>query len=302
MLDSFSGFLLVITAGVCWIGVGISVSKCSERGWNYNIIQGFCYLGSALLCALIFAGTTPWASVPEQFSGAAFWLSFLAGITNFYTYVFTSKAMQRGPNGLVWGIMQAGMIGSFLMGVFFFGEKAAPVRLTGLGLILGGVLTMGISKDGQNSEKGKNWMIPALAAFLLVMLTHSCNALPSHLSAAETSSIVRTLGLYFGGFIGFALTTLPGMIRRRDFGGKGEWITAAVLMVLNTSASLFFFFRGLNLLAQNGCGGLGYPIATGVCVAGFSFYSLLVLKEKITRMSLIGLIAVCLGIITISLR
>ena len=99
------------------------------------------------------------------------------------------------------------------------------------------------------------------------------------------------MGLYFGGVIGFALTTLPGMIRRRNFGGRGEWITALVLMILNTSASLFFFFRGLDLLAKSGCGGLGYPIAIGVCVVGFSLYSLLILREKFARLSLAGLIA-----------
>ena len=301
MLENFSGFLLVIIAGVCWIGVGISVSKCSERGWNYDIIQGLSYLGATMLCALILAGSAPRSGGGPVF-GWGFWLSFLAGITNFYTYVFTSKAMKRGPNGLVWGIMQAGMIGSFLMGMIFFGEKAAPLRIIGLVLILGGIMLMGMSKDSKPREKGENWLLPALAAFLLVMLTHSCNALPSYLSASETDSIVRTMGLYFGGFIGFALTTLPGMIRRRNFGGKAEWINAVILTILNTSASLFFFFRGLNLLAENGCGGLGYPIATGVCVVGFSLYSLLFLKEKIARMSLAGLIAVCFGIVTISLR
>ncbi|MBO4646567.1 MAG: EamA family transporter [Lentisphaeria bacterium] len=299
MLDSFSGFLLVIIAGVCWIGVGISVSRCSERGWNYDIIQGFSYLGATLLCALILV-SSPRSGGPVF--GWGFWLSFLAGITNFYTYVFTSKAMRLGPNGLVWGIMQAGMIGSFLMGMIFFGEKAALLRIIGLVLILGGIMLMGMSKDSKTPEKGKNWLLPALAAFLLVMLTHCCNALPSYLSASETDSIVRTMGLYFGGFIGFTLTTLPGMIRRRDFGGQAEWINAVILMVLNTSASLFFFYQGLDLLARNGCGGLGYPIATGVCVVGFSLYSLLFLKEKIARLSLTGLIAVCLGIITISLR
>ena len=300
MLDSFSGFLLVIITGVCWIGVGISVSKCSERGWNYDIIQGLSCLGATLLCALIFAGSAARSGGPVF--GWGFWLSFLAGITNFYTYVFTSKAMRLGPNGLVWGIMQAGMIGSFLMGMIFFGEKAAPLRIIGLVLILGGIMLMGMSKDSNPREKGKNWLLPALAAFLLVMLTHSCNALPSYLSASETDSIVRTMGLYFGGFIGFALTTLPGMIRRRDFGGKAEWINAVILMALNTSASLFFFYRGLDLLAKNGGGGLGYPIATGVCVVGFSLYSLLFLKEKIARLSLAGLIAVCFGIITISVK
>ena len=73
-------------------------------------------------------------------------------------------------------------------------------------------------------------------------------------------------------------------------------------MVLNTSASVFLFYRGLDLLAKAGCGGLGYPVGIGVCVIGFSLYSLLILKEKVARLSLAGLIAVCLGIIVISLK
>ena len=301
MWNSFSGFLMVIITGIFWIGVGISVSLCSAHGWNYNIVQGLNYVGATLLCGLLLAGSASWSG-PERIFGWGFWLSCLAGIANFFSYVFASKAMQRGPNGLVWGVMQAGMIGSFLMGVIFFGEKAAPVRLAGLALILGGVLVMGISRDSKTSDRGKSWVLFSLAAFLLVMVSYCCNSLPSYLTEAGTSSsLVRTMGLYFGGVIGFSLTTLPGMIRRRDFGGKGEWITAVLLMVLNISASLFFFFRGLDLLAKSGCGGLGYPIAIGVCVTGFSLYSLLILKERFTRLSLAGLIAVCLGIITISL-
>lgn len=298
-----TGFLLVIAAGFCWIGVGISVSKCSGRGWNYNIVQGLNYLGATLICAMILAGRRAFGSAWET-PGWGVLMSCLAGIANFYTYVFTSKAMQRGPNGLVWGIMQGGMIGSFLMGVICFGEKAAPLRVLGLALILGGILTMGLCKDRKSgSAGGKNWVFPSLGAFLLVMVTHCCNTLPSYFpETAGNSPVFRTMGLYFGGVVGFVLTALPGMIRSHDFGGRGEWITAGILMVLNTSASVFLFYRGLDLLAKAGCGGLGYPIAIGVCVIGFSLYSLLILKEKIVRLSLAGLIAVCLGIIVISLK
>jgi len=77
---------------------------------------------------------------------------------------------------------------------------------------------------------------------------------------------------------------------------------AGILMLLNTSASVFFFYRGLDLLAKHGCGGLGYPLAIGVCITGFSLYSLLILKEKIARPGLIGLGAVCIGIIIIAIR
>ena len=230
-------------------------------------------------------------------------MSCLAGIANFYTYVFTLKAMQMGPNGLVWGIMQSGMIGSFLMGVLCFGEKAAPLRLLGLALILGGILSMGLSKDRKSASGGKNWILPSLAAFLLVMVTHCCNTLPSYFpETAGSSPVFRTMGFYFGGVIGFMLSTLPGMIRKHNFGGRNEWIVAGIMMLLNTSASVFLFYRGLDRLAKSGCGGLGYPIAIGVCIIGFSLYSLLILKEKFARLSLAGLTAVCFGIITISLK
>ena len=302
MWESFGGFFLVITAGICWIGVGISVSKCSERGWNYNIVQGLNYLGSTLLCGLLLLAGNGAGPEAGKIFGWGFLLSCLAGIANFFTYVFTSKAMRHGPNGLVWSIMQAGMIGTFLMGVIFFGEKATLLRVLGLILILGGVLFMGSGKDSKITVRGENWILASLAAFLLVMITHCCNALPSYLPGAQTSSLVRTTGLYFGGVIGFLFTTLPGMIRKRDFGGRGEWINALILMILNTATSLFIFYRGLDLLAKNGCGGLGYPISIGVCVVGFSLYSLLIMKEKFARLSMAGLAAVCLGIIVISVK
>ena len=302
MMDSLGGFLLVITAGICWIGVGMVVSKCSARGWDFNLVQGLNYIGATLVCSLLLAGSVSWSELGSVF-GLGFLMSFLAGITNFYSFLFTSKAMERGPNGLVWGIMQSGMIGSFLMGVVIFGEKAAPVRFLGLFLILSGILVMGVSRDSRSSVRGKNWVLPTLAAFLLVMVTQSVNSLPSYLQKESGfDSLVRTLGLYFGGMIGFMFTTLPGMIRKRNYGVRGEWIAAIILMVLNVSASLFFFYRGLDLLAKSGCASLGYPVSIGVCVIGFSVYSLLILKEKFARLSLAGLGAVCLGIIIISLQ
>ena len=300
MMESLGGFLLVITAGICWIGVGMVVSKCSARGWDFNLVQGLNYVGATLVCFLLLAGSVSW-SAPGSVFGLGFLMSFLAGITNFYSFLFTAKAMERGPNGLVWGIMQSGMIGSFLLGVIAFGEKAAPVRFLGLFLILSGILVMGVSRDSRSSVRGKNWVLPTLAAFLLVMITQSVNSLPSYLQK-ESGSLVRTSGLYLGGMIGFILTTLPGMIRKRNYGVRGEWIASVILMVLNVGASLFFFYRGLDLLAKSGCASLGYPVSIGVCVIGFSVYSLLILKEKFARLSLAGLGAVCLGIIIISLQ
>ena len=297
-----TGFLLVTLAGICWIGIGVSVSICARRGWNYDIVQGINYFGAALICAALLAnGAFPQAD--PKMLGLVFSMNCLAGVANFYTYVLTAKAMRIGPNGLIWGIMQAGMIGSTLMGIFCFGEAVAPLRMTGLFLIIGGVLAMGLAKDQKNASESKKWLIYALAAFCLVMVTHCCNALPSFIvKKVDAGSVFRTFGMYFGGFLGFVLSTLPGLIRKKQIGGKGEWITAAVMMVINTSASCFFFYRGMDLLAKAGVGGLGYPLSIGACVIGFSFYSIFLLKEKVARLGLAGLAAVCIGIITITIR
>ncbi|MBO4305045.1 MAG: hypothetical protein J6A21_10705 [Lentisphaeria bacterium] len=304
MWNSFGGFFLVFIAGALWIGVGVSVSKCSEKKLNYNIVQGLAYLGSALFCAILLAGKSL-AYGTSGISWFGFVMCMLAGIANFFNYVLTGKAMQKGPNGLVWGIMQAGMIGSFLMGVTFFGEKPDFLRLTGLLLIVCGVLGMGLNKGGKNSSspQDKSWVLLSLGAMVLVMVTHCCSTLPSFFpDLGKNDTVSRTLGMYLGGVTGFVLTTLPGMIRKRDFGRKGEWINAGILMVLNTSASLFFFYRGLDLLVKIGRAGLAYPLAIGVCVIGFSLYSLFVLKEKFARIALAGLGAVCAGIIMIAIR
>ena len=163
---------------------------------------------------------------------------------------------------------------------------------------------MGLAKDEKFSgHGGKSWVLFSLGALALAMVTQCCNTLPSYFpEKGMTSAVGRTLGMYFGCVIGFAATTLPGMIRKRNFGGPGEWLTAGILVVLNTSASLFFFYRGLDLLVKTGCAGLGYPLAIGVCVIGFSFYSILILKEKFASLSLAGLGAVCIGIILIAIR
>ena len=302
MWSSFGGFLMVTVAGLLWIGVGVAVSRCSARGWNYSIAQGFSCLGAVLICGAILAAgrSRPGAA---EFSRFGFVISCLAGVANFYTNILVAQAMRRGPNGLVWGIVESALIGPFLMGVIFFGEKPGMIQLAGLLLILGGVLAMGVAKDEKNPGRRKGWLALAFGALLLAMTTQCCNTLPSYFpEMGSNDAVVRTCGLYSGGAIGFALTTLPGMIRRRDFGGRGEWTIAAILMVLNTSAGLFFFYRGMDLLVEIGLAGLGCPLAIGVCVIGFSLYSLLILKEKCARASLAGLGAVCLGIILIAIR
>ena len=73
-------------------------------------------------------------------------------------------------------------------------------------------------------------------------------------------------------------------------------------VLISIFASIFFFVPGADRLAVAGCGGLGYPVAIGVCLVGFSVYSLCILREKLSKIEIIGLAAVTLGIIGMSLK
>ena len=77
---------MVLTAGCLWIGIGVAVSKCSARGWNYNVVQGLTSLGAALICAGILAGKSV-CTGSSGISGFGFLMCCLAGFANFYNYV-----------------------------------------------------------------------------------------------------------------------------------------------------------------------------------------------------------------------
>jgi multidrug transporter EmrE-like cation transporter len=79
----------------------------------------------------------------------------------------------------------------------------------------------------------------------------------------------------------FLTATLPGLIPG---------------LVQNTC-----FYRGLDLLAQAGAGSIGYPICTGICIAGFTIYTAIRLRERLTLVALISTLLCLGGIVALSL-
>ncbi|MCQ2379952.1 MAG: EamA family transporter [Victivallaceae bacterium] len=299
-----AGLLLVFLAGITWNAEGICVSYCASRKLNFDLVQGWLFLACAaisLVCSLL-AGD--FQSHPSEVLWHAFISTSLAGTANFFTFVMASRAMAKGPNGLIWAILQSGMIGSFLMGILFFHEDPAVVRITGLLLIIAGIFLMGMGKDGATDRVAKNdWLPAALLSFLLVAVTHCFCTYPSFVpELAGTSSMFRSIGMFFGGFLAFSVFSLPRQVRLREFGSAKIFTIVGILIAEKLVASYLLFFPGMDRLALHHAGGLGFPIGIGVCVGGFSLYSLVFLKERISKTGLAGLCAVLIGIVMISIK
>ena len=301
------GFLLVSLAGICWVGTGIVVSMCAKRGINYTIVQMLSDLILVPVC-LIFAFFQGGFNCDREIYLTVLGFCFIGGIGNYFTFLLTEAAMKRGPNGLVWGIMQAGMIGTFLMGVFCFGEKASWRSWLFLFIVLAGVILSGLKKENKPEDAVKSsglaWLWFSIAAMVCIAFTQCTVVFPSFMKGGtDAGSAIRLLGLSAGAVLAFSATTLPALLKKHEFYiVKGTWTMTILRVLISIFASIFFFVYGVDRLAAAGCGGLGYPVAIGVCLIGFSVYSLCILREKLTKVGLIGLLSIILGIIGMSMR
>ena len=300
-----SGIVLLILAGICWVAIGIAVSRCAATGLNYNIVQMISSAGAALISVpvLFLSGGRP--ELPGKILLAVFLLHFGAGVANYFNYVLTARAMRLGHNGIVWGMMQSGLLAPFLMGVLFFNVPLPLGRVLGIAAILCGILLLGVTRDpgaGRRSSSRARWLIPAFGAFLLAGVTQCCNSLPSYWKiAADSGSVFRTFSCMTGNAVGFLICLEFDPALRRS-PRSAEWKIGLLLLLLFCLSNYFFFYNGLNLVAEAGAGSIGYPIPIGVCIVGCTVYCAVHRKERFPLAGWIGLIAVTLGIIGISLR
>ena len=63
-----------------------------------------------------------------------------------------AKAMEKGPNGIVWSTVQSGLIFPFLMGIVFFNVAVTEKLVSGFVLIAVSVLLYGLSREKPSEE------------------------------------------------------------------------------------------------------------------------------------------------------
>ena len=88
---------------------------------------------------------------------------------------------------------------------------------------------------------------------------------------------------------------------RSNFTSRWLWIFTLSLQFFGLFFAIALQYPSMDTLAKHGAGSLSYPLLVGSCVVGFSLYSKLFLKEKMTPLQW-GALASCLaGIILICL-
>lgn len=300
------GLLGMIFTGMSWSVTGTIMSDAPKHGVCAEIYQGV----SALLGILIGIFGTIWAGgcgeVPARALCLYFLVDFLANVLNFFALLLMSTAMQIGPNGAVWGIIQSGVVAPFAMGMFFFQVAATPLRIGGILALVAGLVFFSLSQNSRAGRNDSRWRIYAFVAFVVTCFQQCLSTLPTYFDVFNgVPTIFRCIGCSAGIGAGFAcycvflqrrehdyLTTVKGTLRL-----KYLWKYVAIGQLTALPVSYLIFYPCMRILSQNNLGSLSYPLTICACILSFSIVTIWHIKEKATIPQIMALLCCTLGIL-----
>ena len=319
-------FFLVLT-GLSWVPTGAIVGFIGRRGFSL-----FCFQVISGVIGLLIGGAiglvSPSTLLPPAGIPASTWAGVIAGslafgFFNYFMTFFMGRAMERGPNAIVWAIIQSGLIYPFLMGWLVFGTPMTPSRALGIVLILASIVLYAArggtgaaadkgggesgDKGGGNSKGGGSvaaWLVPSLLGMLFCGANQCGGNLTSYLPRGqEFPSYFRAMLTSAGGLAGCALQLVMDGVRHRLPRRPGlrelAWLVlfALALTVGTYPVTAFLMYPGLDRLQSLGAGAMAYPVMVASCIIGFFPYGMLVLRERFNPVQLVGAVAGVTGII-----
>ncbi|GEM_PF-380266 len=305
------GILAMILVGSSWCLVGLVMGDAPKKGIDPALVQLCGGLFSVVIGSLIMVATHSYSSAPAAVTCWTLLTYFISGAVNFAMLQTMAAAMQRGPNGVVWGIIQSSLVFPFIVGVSVFGVALSGPRLAGIILLLLALIFFASAKNNAAKtprSKGLNWKIIALIGMVLAATQQNLSTAPSYFESARgVSSIMRSIASAAGTLVAAIIFTLarltPELKTKLLFGIKNPvlWKYIFALQTFSLLTSYLLLYPGIDVMADHGLGGMCYPMMIGSCIVAFTLLSAWLLKEKISRMQIAALVACVLGLAAICL-
>ncbi|MBP5640703.1 MAG: hypothetical protein J6X55_14580 [Victivallales bacterium] len=298
---------LLILVGFSWTYNGIVMGGVSKYNVSIPLLQLISYLYALIIgLILLFSGLYPPLSASKDAALQACILYSLVGMLSFPLIVAMAKGMACGPNSLVWAILQSGMVIPFIYGICFHGVKAGAFRLFGMALLLLAVPLMSVNRKSEEKKiNGKSWVFFALVAFLICGIQQTFNNEPSYNDEIRLGVPVihRCLLIYISNLVvATVMLFCPNHATVRKnllihLKNRHLWIYAIVLQSITMASGLFLSFNAMDRMAKLDKGAISYPIMVISCIMGFTLYSVIWLRERLTWQAITGLCCCIMGIV-----
>ncbi len=310
-----TGILFAVLTGISWIWVGIVISYAARNKVNIPYIQLLQTLTGITISVIVLFAMGMLMKEQPEISARTKWLTAFCmitfGILNYFMFLAMGAAMRRGPNGIVWSVIQSGIVFPFLMGILIFHVEPTLSRVGGMLLIVGSVILFGLGKEKKAAAnvpgmRKNSWYFFALLGMLLCGLNQCCANLPSYLSNGEpVGSVYRAcfsqVGMLSGWLIGAVATHTLSPLKFHPGELKKILFFAISLNAVGLTANYLLFYNALDFLVEAGAGSLGYPLVVSSCIIGFFLYSVIFLREKTGIFQKSGFIFGVAGIVIICL-
>lgn len=306
------GIIFAIVTGLSWVWLAVIISYATRKEMNIPFIQ-FCSALVGLGVSLLVLGGMMFfpkeiGTVSSQNKIITALALFATGFLNFFMLIIMGKAMKTGPHGIIWSIIQAGMIFPFLMGILFFHVEATISNILGMAVLIISLIFSGLGKkNALNANRdGKIWFLLTLFALVLNGLNQAAGNLPSYfIGGEEIGSVYRTMFAQIGGLTAYICGGITTKTLCVPTLRPGEWkkilFFVFSLQVVGLLSCYLFFYNALDLLVKAKVGAVGYPIMVGSCVTGFFLYTTIFLKERTSLCQKTGFILGILGIVMLCL-
>ena len=297
MGDFASGLLLTCTIGLLWSFTGVYyklMAKWKLNPYDVGILTGIIGIVVNLLFVTktgkFFSGEIP---LPSWHYGV---FVLFAGFANGWGSYVLQRSMLYGKSGVTWAIGQCALIVPFFAITIIYSEPWNLLKLSGTAVIAAGMIAVALRNSQKSSAEAPDpryGVVLALAAFVILGGAQSMTSATSFMSYTD-QGLLRPLITGAGAVLAAAACKI--YLKEKKFYFPKKLIPVITLLSLQAVLVQVMQFCALDRLKNCGMNGVFFPIAVGLCIAGYSVWSLLFFKEKCSGLFIGSVAAILFGI------
>ncbi len=233
-------------------------------------------------------------SLIYHISGQTLLFLVLSGLATGGSWLCYFKALQMGDVNKVTPIDKSSTVLTMILAFIFLNEKITLIRFIGMCGIGIGTYMMIIKKDIEAKElKDTRWLFYAVLSAVFASLTSILGKVGISGVESNLGTAIRTIVVLIMAWIIVFVSKKQAGIKKID---KSSWLFLC-LSGITTGASWLCYYKAL----QQGQASVVVPIDKLSIVASVVF-SYFILKEKLTRKSLLGLIIIVIGTLLLLIK